>query len=324
MQKQKQNLKVSDHIYSVVQNHFKEAEIQNSLIESYYKARPKSYPVVFRQLFVLSKYSRQLFHIFSLLIALSFGFNLVSWLMSAMGVPAVHYIIPLTVAILILGLFERFQDVCLDIYFTMYFQTKKHSPTLLTLSGFFSIISIVSSVYSAKELSSFSSYSYAFIALSFIVELMIIGTSYFIHSYHHRSALTVNLISDLYSQQNEVVTANNSRQIKSDIEAPKQAKKVSSILFTNSVQTADAAKKAEVKVWKKEDIKNNRTKYKERLKAKETLSRKVGYYFFDSLYQNWSNLQQNNVVPVIPQNVRKEFYKTKNIDTIKDYIDSIK
>jgi len=221
---------------------------------------------------------------------------------------------------LILGLFERFQDVCLDIYFTMYFQTKKHSPTLLTLSAFFSIISIVSSVYSAKELSQFSNYSYAFVALSFVVELMIIGTSYFIHSYHHRSALTVNLISDLYSQNNSVATDNNSRPKTNDLAAPKQAKKINSILFTNSVQTADAAKKTDLKVWRKTEVKNNRSKYKNRLKEKETSSRKVQYYFFDAMYKNWSNLQQNNIIPVIPLQVRKDFYKTKNIDTIKAYI----
>jgi len=212
----------------------------------------------------------------------------------------------------------------------MYFQTKKHSPTLLTLSGFFSIISIVSSVYSAKELSSFSNYSYAFVALSFVVEIMIIGTSYFIHSYHHRSALTVNLISDLYDKNNSVPTTNNSAKITSDLDPkkipiPKRATAALNSLKQSAklVQTANKQISTIEKFWKKEEIKNNRNKYKARLKEKETLSRKVQFFFFDSMYKNWSTLNQNNIIPFIPQEVRKDFYRTKNIDTIKDYIKSI-
>lgn len=189
-------LSARQNIAQVFEQYHIDKETENLISECYFEKRPKAYPQIYRRIYDLSRNSKLAFHVVSWCIAISFIQSLVPLLFNAAAIPLPFPLLSWIIGGVILGFFEYGQHQTLETLWTVYFQTKKVVFGIAFLTLLFSVISLLSSTYSAFILLSHSAYQYGLVAFALFVEFMILVNSYNIHNYRQKTANTVKMLND--------------------------------------------------------------------------------------------------------------------------------
>ncbi len=340
-------VRASKHASNIINHYVQDRDIQDLALECYMDKRPKTYAETYKGIYDLSRNTKWIFHFISGLIAWAFMQFLLSYFITAMGVPPPPPLLIWVNAAFVLALAEYGQHKTLNTLWKVYFQDgRKFVPSLVFLVALFSLFSIVSSGYSAYYFLDDSQFAKIGVALSLFVETMIVVNSYNIHNYRYKTALTVEMINDYtnaHPNSNNPLVPNFHHPNKlGHSETPLHSNKVNGHnkhlkeqtfnFRPNPVITMDKevkslkknSRKTDKNAWTKTYLNGRISTYNRRIEKRGekggTDTQKMQKHFLLFLKDNWHDLQDGGVVPDVPNDLRKQFYQTQNSQPIRAYI----
>jgi len=343
-------VRASKHASKLINSYVQDRDIQDIALDCYMDKRPKTYAETYKGIYDLSCNTKWVWHFISGVIALAFMQFLFRSFIEQMGLSSPPPFLYWTAAAIILAIGEYCQDKTLNTVWKVYFQEgRKLVPGLVFLAALFSLFSVASSGYSAHYFLEGHQFAKFGILLSLFIETMIVVNSYNIHNYRYKTAMSVEMINDYSSSvvqgQNPLVPEfqkpiqNNlaqsgihlgTKKVNGHHKQPKQE------LYNNSQKPVVTVhkdvkpkkknrRKADRNAWSKTYLNGRINTYNRRIEDRGekggTDTQNMQMYFLLFLKNNWNNLQDGGVVPDVPNNLRQQFYQTKNSDNIRAYIE---
>lgn len=321
----KEKLRIADHFNSLVKSYVGDEAQRKTIMQAFLAKKPKSYAQINYKLYRFNTITLSVLHFISFLGAVS-----VVGYLQTLPIGATAHALSL-MAVLFLLICEFGQHSMLNVAFENWHATNTVPIRIAIMCAFFSIVSIASSCFGTYHFAQTynlqsNTIVMAMLALSGIVEVLILYTTLELHTYQKTVYQESILVNDMHHQNKHSIffdSMPNVQRLGTYIinddddsfpeQAPKQAQRPMIINNGNTeVKAVTTSKSSIVDGWNKTDVNNTISSYKNKIRQRKlrgknpTKDQLTNLHFFEQVKQSHDFRKGN--FPKVDPNKRANYF----------------